>query len=240
MSEDPFPSMVFNRANLKKTVAQRPHKIVIASGFKAWSDPEDYYRFRVADKRGVHKCGQVFHPGASLLEGYDDLCDLVLWGCEVVFELRPDCQPTIRFAEMLLARLYHEMEARKTLVNPYAKDLVFNSDWSARDGLGPCSIPVPAAIGYTEPTNLRQHLTDKPAVIWSRYWQLESDVVPELIAHVRQKLLAYNQSLKKRTGPMLNIPVMEAWIAETLADLRSPGRKGISFKANIAQYVERP
>ena len=219
MSKDSFPSKVFNRAGLKKTVAQRPRKIIIASGFNAWTDPEDYYCFRAPDKRGVHKCGQVFHPGASLLEGYEDLCDRVLWGCEVVLELRPDRQSAIRFAEMLLARLYHEMEARKTLVNPYAKDLVFNSDWSARDGLGPCSIPVPAVIGYTEPTNLRQHLTDKPAVIWSRYWQLESDVVPELIAHVRQKLLAYNQSLKKRTGPKLKIPAMEMWIAEALADL---------------------
>ena len=174
MNHNQLDDIVSSNSELTEAVKCRARHIVILSEFKPWpKETNEHYRYLPPDRKGIHACERVYHPGASRLDGYEDLCDLVLGGSEVLFALDPAHQQAVRFCEQLLATLYEEAESRKIAHSPCARELLKNTDWSVKDGIGPSALHTPSVIGYSDPKNLsNRYHADKPAVIWSKHWQL--------------------------------------------------------------------
>ena len=170
MSTNPSADNISTITELENAISQRARRIVVASNFQAWPDTtEKFYRFLPPEPKGIHACERVWHPGSSRLAGFNDLCDLILGGCEVIIELVPECQQAIRFTEMLLATLNEDVEAQR-VASPIGYALVKTTDWSVKDGSGPKILPAPSVIGFTDSENLKAYQVNKPAVIWTKHW----------------------------------------------------------------------
>lgn len=221
MSTDRFPQKISTNSKLGKVIAQRAQHIVFASDFKPWPNKKNgFYNFLAPNPSGIHVCERLYHPGSSRLAGFEDLCDLILGGSEVVIELTPESQQAVRFCEMLLATLYEDMEARKIAHLPFAQEVLKNSDWSVQDGIGPCTLHSPAVIGYSAPKNLKKYSADKPAVIWSKFWQLSTDPIDSLLKRVGQIIEEHSRSLKPSSSKRYTPPAMDAWIDRAILELR--------------------
>lgn len=186
MTTDPLAEKISTITELKKVISRRASHIVIASNFQAWPDAaRKFYRFLPPDSKGIHACERVWHPGSSRLAGFEDLCNLILGGCEVVIELAPECQQAILFSEILLATLNEDIEARECSSQPVYK-FVKATDWSARDGTGPKTLLTPTVIGFTDSENLKAYGVKTPAIIWSKHWLLSGDPIDTMLKHIGQ------------------------------------------------------
>ena len=220
MSTNPLADKISTIAELENAISQRARRIVIASNFQAWPDAtEEFYRFLPPDSKGIRACERVRHPGSSRLVGFEDLCDLILGGCEVVIELAPDCQPAVRFCEMLLSTLYEDVEARK-IASPLGHSLVKTTDWSVKDGSGPKTLSTPAVIGFTDLDNLKIYQAIKPAVIWTKHWQLSVDPIDSLLKRVGQIIEQNSRLLKPSKSTRHTAPEMDYWVNQALVGLQ--------------------
>ena len=220
MSTNPSADNISTITELENAISQRARRIVIASNFQAWPDTaEKFYRFLPPDPKGIHACERVWHPGSSRLAGFNDLCDLILGGCEVIIELVPECQQAIRFTEMLLATLNEDVEAQR-VASPIGYALVKTTDWSVKDGCGPKTLPVPSVIGFTDSENLKADRINKPAVIWSKHWQLSTDPIDSLLKRVGQIIEQNIQLLKPSKSTQPTTPDMDLWVDQALVELQ--------------------
>lgn len=220
MSINPLAPRISTIAELENVVAQRARHIVVAPNFQAWPDAtEEFYRFLPPDSKGIRACERVRHPGSSRLTGFEDLCDLILGGCEVDIELAPDCQQTVRFCEMLLATLNEDVEARK-IASSLGYTLVKSTDWSVKDGSGPKAIPTPSVIGFTDSENLKTYQTNKPAIIWTKHWQLSIDPIDSLLKRVGQIIEQNSRLLKPGKSTRHTTPEMDYWVDQALVGLQ--------------------
>lgn len=186
---------VRNLCELTAVVNSRVTRIAFAPEFSGWEDEagerktKEHYVF-VPRADGVFQCEQIRHPDSSILTGGDfaSLCRLILGGSEAVFELDPSQQSAVRFCERLLATLWAEAGALAHAHSPFAEGLMRRSDWAARDGIGPATLPVPIVAGYTAAANMTCLAVTRPAVIWSCRWQLAVDPVDEVVALVRDRV----------------------------------------------------
>lgn len=217
MSTNPLADKISTIAELENEISQRAHQIVIASNFQAWpGTTEKFYRFLPPNSQGIHACERVYHPGASRLTGYEDLCDLVYGGSEVVFELDPAHQQAVRFCEQVIATLYEDVAARKASDSPFAKNLILSTDWSIRDGMGPCVLPVPVVVGFTHAGNINTCKVQKPSIIWSKQWQLSIDPVDALVNRVREVIEKHSWPLKQDETNGYTPLTMDAWVDQAL------------------------
>lgn len=217
MSTNPLTDKISTIAELKNVISQRAHQIVISSNFQAWpGTTEKFYRFLPPNSQGIHACERVYHPGASRLTGYEDLCDLVYGGSEVVFELDPAHQQAVRFCEQVIATLYEDVAARKASDSPFAKNLILSTDWSIRDGMGPCVLPVPVVVGFTHAGNINTCKVQKPSIIWSKQWQLSIDPVDALVNRVREVIEKHSWPLKQDETNGYTPLTMDAWVDQAL------------------------
>ena len=179
---DGFEKSVDDLANLEKVVASRPGTIRFGPLLDGWPTPSHPYAFLSPDDRGVRACERVTHPGAQPLLGgvYDELCDLVLGGTNLIFELDPRRPAAVHFCETLLATLANSERCRAASHEPFVERLVRHTDWSIPDGVGPTTLPAPCVIGYTAASNIREAEVMQPAVLWSRRWLLSPDPVARL------------------------------------------------------------
>lgn len=217
MSTNPLADKISTIAELETVISQRAHQIVIASNFQAWPDTtEKFYRFLPPDSKGIHACERVHHPGSSRLTGYEDLCDSVYGGSEVVFELDPAHQQAVRFCEQMIATLYEDVAARKASDSPFAKNLILSTDWSIRDGMGSCVLPVPVVVGFTHAGNINTCKVQKPAIIWSKQWQLSFDPVDALVNRVREVIEKHRWPLKQEETNGYTPLTIDTWVDQAL------------------------
>lgn len=220
MSTNPSADKISTITELENAISRRARRIVIASNFQAWPDTaEKFYRFLPPDSKGIHACERVWHHGSSRLAGFNDLCDLILGGCEVVIELAPECQQAIRFSEMLLATLNEDVEAQK-IASPIGYALVKTTDWSVKDGSGPKILPAPSVIGFTDSENLKAYQVNKPAVIWTKHWQLSTDPIDSLLKRVGQIIEQNSQLMKPSKSARPTTPDIDMWIDQALVELQ--------------------
>ena len=222
MNHNQLDDIVSSNSELTAAVKRRARHIVILSELKPWpKETKEHYRFLPPDRKGIHACERVYHPGASRLDGYEDFCDLVLGGSEVLFALDPAHQQTVRFCEQLLATLYEEAESRKIAHSPCARELLKNTDWSVKDGIGPSALHTPSVIGYSDPKNLsNRYHADKPAVIWSKHWQLSTDPIDSLLKRVDQIIEEHIHSLHPSKSKRYAPHEVDDWINEAITSLR--------------------
>lgn len=220
MSASTLFHKISNLHELDEAVAQRAQRLKFTSDFKAWSETTgDFYSFLAPNSSGIHVCARVSHPGSSSLAGYEDLRDLILGGSEVIFELTPQHQQSVRYCEMLLAILDEEVEARKIAHDSYALEILRNTDWSHRDGIGPRTLRSPAVIGYTDLKNLNKYFADKPAIIWSKHWQLSIDPIKSLLMRVGQIIEEHCRSFMSVASEILAPPAMDEWVDHAIIKL---------------------
>lgn len=244
MSINPSAPKISTLAELENVVALRARHIAFASKFLAWpNETSDFYSFLAPNSSGIHVCERVYHPGASSLVGHEDLCDLILGGSEATFELTPQYPQAVRFCEKLLATLYEEEESRKIAHLPFAQELLISSDWSVKDGIGPCSLHSPSVIGYSDPKNLNKYSANKPAVIWSKFWQLSTDPIDCLLKRIGQIIEEHSRSLKPSSSYKYAPATMDAWIDRAVLELRpwiEARRKLPTIGLNELTYTQLP
>jgi hypothetical protein len=133
---------------LRKALESPAEAIRIPSDFAGWdgadgSTAPSYYRF-LRHQNDIWQCQRVYHPGACTLDGdlNEELCQYVLNGHRVSFELDARKQSAIRYCELFLATVYHRAEEARAAHRPMAAEMVRTTDWSVADGIGPTLLPV--------------------------------------------------------------------------------------------------
>jgi hypothetical protein len=222
--------VIANDSDLGAAIRERSRRLFFSPDFVSEEDADfPGYQYVEYAERGIHKCMRVYHPSKACYSQYHTEMDYILGGAEVVFNPNPENELAVRFCEKFISSLFYLAESKKYL-HQFETSLIYETDWSVKDGCGPVRLPVPCVIGYTSLQNVGRLRT--PLVIWSRHWEIGANRAKKVFESIYDQYIKISKGVAKPP-----IPKKRANNHEEIDTINNTGTRVRSYLSAIMSGV---